>query len=431
MTSWKFNVSVWLSLFLLAFIFTWERILYADSAFTLFNILNHFPAVEHHRYSQFLNLFPAQTAVYLQLPIHTVATLLSITPLIWAFAASWYATAQFKKPYWNFYFLGIFLITGPEFQFLGTAEMILALIFGGLFTLEIRKPLIFLWAVIAYLAHPGILPALIAVSLFQKPFHLLSLAVAFLFKLALIPASGYESQILEKFFQIQNVFQSWGWHYFYTSIFGGWALPYFVAFISGIVVFQGKTRWLYISTAISLTFLITYLYQEGDSGMMMQKSYAPLWLLLAVPLLYVENNKLIRNIMIGSFFWGCFYLVKQANFHTNRLHELKTKIEIVQNRSKSGQKIITMADEFHPDIFGIAWAIPYETLIYSAHLDGEKPITFCLSDRATLNDLKSNRNKKPLGKNEFRGASFAYPLKNHQLNQRYFSGLSKDAYRIP
>jgi len=430
MTSWKFNVSVWLSLFLLAFIFTWERTLYADSAFTLFNVLNRFPAVEHFRFSQYLNLFPAQIAVYIHLPIQAVASLLSLTPLAWAFAASWYSTAQFKKPQWNFYFLGIFLITGPEFQFLGTAEMILALIFGGLFTLETRKPLIFLWATTAYLAHPGILPALIAVSLFQRPFHLLSLTATALIKLTLIPASGYESEILEKFFHLQNVFQSWGWHYFYTSIFGGWALPYLVVFIGGIVVFQGKQRFIYVAAVLLTTFFITHLYQDGDSGMMMQKSYAPLWLILALPLINSDKSKLLQYSVAVVFFWGCFFLVKQANFHRHRLQELTTKIQTAQDLSKNGLKIITSYNEFHPNVFGIAWAIPYETLIYSTHLNSSKPVTFCLSDSATLNDLKSNRNKKPLGKNEFRGASFAYPLKNHQLNQRYFSGLSKDAYRI-
>ena len=427
MTSWKFNVSVWLSLFLLAILFAWERTLYADSAYTLFNVLNGFSAVEHFRITQYLNLLPAQAGVLLQLPIHAVAIMLSLTPLLWAFAATWYSTFHLKNTRWSFYFMGIFLVTGHEFQFLGTAEMILALIFGGLFAMETRKSVIGLWALLAYLAHPGILPALLAASLFQKQikFHLMAITSSVVLKLLFIPSSGYENQILSNLLNISNVFQSWGWHYFYTSLFGGWALPYLVVFLGGLVAFSGRQRWLYIGAALSTTFFITYLYQDGDSGMMMQKSFAPLWLILALPLLHAKESSLFNNLLLISFFGGCFYVYKQAHFHIHRQHELEKRISQLPVESK---KIITTNDGFPADIYGIPWAIPYETLIYSTHLNSEKPITYCLSDSATIQTLISN--KKPLGKNEFRGASFAYPLKQEKLNQRYFSKLSTNAYRI-
>ncbi|MCL9980781.1 MAG: hypothetical protein NBV77_04980 [Bacteroidia bacterium] len=427
MTSWKFNVSVWLSLFLLAILFAWERTLYADSAYTLFNVLNGFPAVEHFRLTQQLNLLPAQIGVLLQLPIRAIAILLSLTPLIWAFAATWYSTIHLKNVRWSFYFLGIFLVTGPEFQFLGTAEMILALIFGGLFAMETRKSMIFLWAILAYLAHPGILPALLAASLFQKQikFPLIAITSSVVFKVLFIPSSGYENQILSNLLNISNVFQSWGWHYFYTSLFGGWALPYLVVFIAGLVAFLGQQRWLYFSTTALTAFFITYLYQDGDSGMMMQKSYAPLWLILALPLLHAKESSVFKKLLLISFFGGCFYVCKQAKFHIQRQQELEKRISKMPIESK---KIITTNVGFPADIYGIPWAIPYETLIYSTHLNPEKPITICISDSSSLKELISN--KKPLGKNEFRGASFAFPLKQKSLNQRYFSTLSTDAYSI-
>jgi len=426
MTSWKFNVSVWLSLFLLATLFAWERTLYADSAFTLFNVLNGFPAVEHFRYTQFLNLLPAQLGVLLHLPIHAVAMILSLTPLLWAFAATWYSTFQLKNTHWCFYFMGIFLVTGPEFQFLGTAEMILALIFGGLFAMETRKSMIFLWAILAYLAHPGILPALLAASLFQKQinFHLIAISLSVVLKLLLIPTSGYENQILSNLLNISNVFNSWGWHYFYTSLLGGWALPYLVVFLGGLVAFSGRQRWLYLVSSILTAFFITYLYQDGDSDMMMQKSYAPLWLILSFPLLLSEKNHLLKTLLLFSFIWGCFYIVKHSKFHLNRQSELKKSMVAYEQSTK----VMAHNQRFDPNTYGVSWAIPYETLIYSTYLNREKPITFCLADSSTILELISN--KKPLGKNEFRGASFAYPLKQEKLNQRYFSGLSTDAYRI-
>jgi hypothetical protein len=159
--------------------------------------------------------------------------------------------------------------------------------------------------------------------------------------------------------------------------------------------------------------------------MMMQKSFAPLWLILALPLLHAKESSIFNNLLLISFFGGCFYVYKQAHFHIQRQQELEKKISQMPIESK---KIITTNEVFPADIYGIPWAIPYETLIYSTHLNSEKPITYCLSDSATLQTLISN--KKPLGKNEFRGASFAYPLKQEKLNQRYFSKLSPDAYRI-
>ena len=433
----------------------WERILYADSAFTAFNILNLFPAVEHHRYTQWLVLSPAYLGVKLGLPVNFIILILSITPV----ALAWICSECICRNHEGItglqllYFPAIFLVSGPDFQFLGTGEMISALIFAGLYALEPKHIRYTIWLTLSYLAHPVILPALFFVLIVQKNHwkNYLFFALVIIVKQAIIPPNPYEVSILQKinFQECWAFFQSWGFHYFVSSLFGGWATPYLILGLL-ILLFGDLKNRLLLGIGILISLFLAFIYREGESDMMMQKSFAPmlpiLWFLVtrnSINWSVIQNIRLkigsnrtfqlnpdsmLRMILIFCFFWGSTFIWRSYLFHHTRLQLLDA--QLTQN-SHPPKKAVS-SEYFHPDQFKINWAIPYESIIRSAYWSkkttnlGAKTIkinTFCI-----VND-SNEAIKKPLGINQFLGAPFAYPIGVENLNPEYFPGLSKEPYR--
>lgn len=433
----------------------WERILYADSAFTAFNILNLFPAVEHHRYTQWLILSPAYLGVTLGLPISSIVLILSISPVVLA----WICTEFFRKNHSNssslqlLYFPAIFLVSGPDFQFLGTGEMISALIFAGMYALDSKSIRSTIWLALSYLAHPGILPALFFLLIVQKNHwkNYLFFTLIIVVKQAIIPPNPYEVSILQKlnFQDGWAFFQSWGFHYFVSSLFGGWATPYLILGLL-ILLFGDIKNYLLLGIGILISLFLAFIYREGESDMMMQKSFAPilpiLWFLAnrnSINWDRIQNNQLnIGSLLTSPFklhhlklgillfccFWGSYFVWQSFKFHHARLELLDN--QLTQN-SNPPKKAIS-SEYFHPDQFKINWAIPYESIIRSAYWCkkttnlGAKTIkinTFCIVSDS------NEAIKKPLGINQFLGAPFAYPIGVENLNPDYFSGLSKEPYQ--
>jgi len=469
-------------------IMAWERIIYADAAFTAFNVLNLLPAVEHHRYTQWLVLAPAYLGVKLGLPIQFIIVLLSLTPVFLA-----WIIAEFLRKSRNdisglqlLYFPSIFLISGPDFQFLGTAEMISALIFAGAFALD-RNPLpTTIWLTLSYLAHPGILPALffllIIKELCWKNYVVFALVV--IAKQLLIPPNPYEVSILQKLNWQDGLafFNSWGFNYFISSLFGGWATPYLLIFLL-ILIFSDLKNRLFLGIGVLISLFLAFIYREGESDMMMQKSFAPilpiLWFLatknsarnqlkpnpnsavntILQPIYKLKTASKIHyhsirsTILIFCCLWGSFYVFRSYQFHHSRLKLLDLQLTTLSHPPKKA----VGPEYFHPDQFKINWAIPYESLMRSAYLasslsnssifDSSKLDSSSSSNsprptKNTSNSVKKTINintfcivndsneaiKKPLGIDQFLGAPFAYPIQVKDLNPTYFNGLSKDQY---
>lgn len=438
---------IWGVLLVIALIWAEERILYQDTAYGMFRLANLQLPIEHGRWGMWPLVFPAWCAAYLKLPLEWVMAVLSVSSILIPLAASYII---YKIDRGNqLYLLPLFIIvaTGSEWYYLGIAEMVPALCYCSIFIAALIKAenfksvyfsLSILLLGTAFFTHPGVLPFLVFSAVFVSLYRnkwlgittLIFIAFFALAKKFIFHNSGYENDILGRIdvANFQGIFGSWTWHYFTGHFFSMFAIPT-MAFIAGIIIIQKHfppSHFIVVSIAAFGAILsIVFIYTVGDSNLMMEKNFAPVALLLFIPLLSIQSEiwqmrlpVVLFSVLVSGI--GIFFHFYSGEFYSKRLKQLDGLIQ-----QCAVEKNLIYDSTLNTETWRVTWALPYETLLRSAaHKELHKNI-------CTIKPINNAPDSALIfSSNLFYGAPFAYKINTDTLNLHYFKFNKNSSYHL-
>ena len=452
------QISTYLGLFIFVFLgigalmFYQERVIYIDSSYYAFNLINEgYPAAEHNRYALYL---------YQVLPWFLLKLNASIPLILKAFSLSHvgiHLIAFFILLKIRQYPLALLLsflqiICYRECYYLSVNETSLAistcLLLSGLmryfsesgFSLTKQSFCYFICILIAVFSHPIamlLIPFVLVYHYiyYKKPMQaifficMVEFINVMVLKFSLGKSSSYETelyiQIKNSFDILQNIENIYSFHYFY----GGLSLksnfvqlyltPILLSIFGCIYYFKKKKLAFALYNAVAslgMFFIIIVLFNRGDGNMFMEKNFAPLIFILIFPLteLQFKAPKMLLGLLFLVFYaFNSFIEIYQsADPYTKRYQIVE---EIVKGESlRNHHKIIIQDSLINHDIWLGTWALPYETLLISKILN--QPNT-----TVRIYKNEDQINKELYRTDLFLGADFIPPLPaTYLLNQKYF-----------
>ncbi len=434
---------VWVLIIGIGSIFCWERVLYQDSAYALFKVLNLQNTIEHGRFIVPFILWIGYLASCLSLPISFVVWGISMGNLFWGLLLTIYFYKSTKNSLWTWGPAIILLGTGPDFYFLGISEMITALLFALTcsFFLIYEKKISVFFLIIAFFAHPGTLPAIIFLFAFLLIQHaqnrvlwlnIVTFAVVASLKVFIFTNSEYEQGIIKQIDikDITDFLNSWGFEYFMSSLID-WLLPVLILVVASVAVSRMSLKKILQLLSFScVAVFIVFVYRNGDSYMMMQKSFAPLMLMSFWTFIFQEfpakRKEWMLVICSSICLLGVFYRINEGEFYRNRMKKLDKIIQLA-----GPGKFLTVSATFPAEDYRVNWAIPYESFVRSASQNGPKrTTTFSFIDSTELKSISGNSSEHKIGEGQFKGANFAYPMSHTKLRKQYFDIDSASCYKV-
>lgn len=426
----------WIVFILVAIGLANERTLYQDSAFGLFRICNNSYTVDHGRYGILALLGPVWLFSKLSLPLGVLITVLSLTgvliPLLTSVCINKISSKNFL------YLIPVFLLTatGPEWFFLGAAEMVPALCFGAISMAFLEKSVKWnsphhfgavLSMILAFYTHPGVFPFLFAIPVIHFAIHknlyafisLGALGIIAIIKSLITDNSAYESEILNRFnvYNLTHFYTLWSWQYIKHHFSNLFLLPA-ATFILSLILVMRKSNvlqfFILISSAASSFLLLLAIFGSGDSNLMMEKNFAPFILSLLSPILFCSSKNLfqkravfiVATVVISI---GLYQKWNASEFYINRLANLDRLISV--GTGKGHEKILISAADLKPESWQVIWALPYETVLRSA---ARNNVAFT----AKVVDSE-NHGIDTTQSGLFLGAEFAYPIHVDTMNRNY------------
>lgn len=445
-----YPIAIWGAWALLLIIAIWwrnERLLYQDSAYGLFQIANlHFP-IEHNRWGTAPLIFPAFATAWFGLPLSAVMATLSATGILLPALTSWIMWRISKDT--QTYLLPLFLmtLTGPEWFFQGMVDMLPALCYCCLFftfllkadnwkSYQLYASVLFLF--LAFNTHPGILPLVLFICFFHYAHIKNNVSLVAMFAIFLIAIakkyfsanSSYENEVLGRasISNLQHIFDSWTWHYFLDTFLARLLIPA-VLFAVGLIMLRKVNRpysALYLPVVAGLgTFSIIVMFSNGDSHLMMEKSFAPIVLLLCIPILVLALrspawHKFYLFIALLFAAIGVWQRYESYQFYHLRLARMDALLQ--EKEVRDHEKIYYPASAFHAEEWRVTWALPYETVLRS-EVNKQPSTTIKPYLNAPDTDLLHDSGM-------FYGADFAYKMKTDTMNQKYFHFSPGSKYHL-
>jgi hypothetical protein len=437
----------WLVLSVLAVLYADQRILYQDSAFTMFKLVNLELPVEHYRWGTIILLIPSWICAAVGLPLSLVFAVFSLSSI----AVPYFTSKLIYKwvPDNYLYILPLFIpcSLGAEWYFMAMAEMVPALCYGLLFAalaFRLETPysskftLSIVFLVLAFVTHPAsLLFCALSVALLYttgNKKHALRYAgivfLAVLLKKYALPSSAYEAEYLgrgglQAWLDIDN---NWTLEWVKGGFLKRFTLPTLV-FCCGIIL-QSKGRKAIsqlpvLGAMIFLFLLVVVIYQQGDSDLMMEKNFAPLLLFAFMPFFYLNHSgrqirltMVMLSLLIVSL--GLVARFQHVAFYSERLKNLDALI-----LRHTNERAFVSDTAFESSTWGSTWALPYETILRSSQAKAIHNAS------KTINNFKGTQadSAKLATKGMFYGAEFAYPLTNKQLNTRYYKLSDSGTYK--
>lgn len=419
-------------------IFAAERWLFADSAYTLFRLLNREPLI-YDRFANLLQLWPAMLAVKLGMPATLVLYITNFTlPAGYAAAWIWYMRG---RPLRALIFPALLWASGPQMFFLGYSEIGMAALFFGII-LCAEPPSgwqggIWMagWFTLMFLAHPASLilaaPAVMFAGIRLGKNRLILMAgaaaLAWCIQWMVSPtANPYDRNLLSQLGSPQvwkSLKQAYSLQYFRQSI-TGWMWPSWVALLFTSWTLRSGAyprRYWFISgyAAISL-LVILVVYAAGDAPVMMEKYFYP-WVIICVgsALYFLRLPVVAALFSLAVAISGFLMLNRVAGFYAGRLKELQVKTSQYRELNQT----LILSNNRQVEQLGSVWALPYETMCLSA-LEERPTVTVRISDNG---QLKSDA--AAAADSLFLGAPFMPPWPKRLLHQRYFN-LKQEPYFI-
>lgn len=434
-----------------------ERILFADSAFQFFKIINFEKInVEAYRYGAVLPEIPVILAIKLGFNLKLLTIIFSVSFIFLYFIIFLICIKLLKNTSAGLSIVLILIICISQSFFHPVTETHQSLVFSVLvfailqyssFRYTIVQILLAcLIILLSFFAHPVALYTLIFVigysAIDQKQFKsakpyilmcfVVGLAVA---KVLLTDENSYEGKFFSELFKTPSIIfelpQAYSTNFFLDRKFGLYFWILIFEFIL-IITFILKRKYLHLlwQLGISVLFmLITLLtYNQGDSDMMMERAFMPISLLVSVPLLneILKMNSQYR--LIKTMFLTLVILISvnrimlQGKAFRERIRfnqELLIKTSKLPNR-----KFIIESIELQKH-YTTYWSYSFETLMLSS-------ITANCPTQTIFPANDVNRLVKYVEgtSNIFLGADFWLEWGIDNLNHKYFNLSTELPYKI-
>jgi len=438
---------------ILAVYFYKERILYIDSAFQIFQILNfeNFN-IEASRYGVVFTQILPLLAIKLGLSLKSILIITSLSFILINYLVFLLCYKVFKEKSVSF-IIPATLIVGISHGFFYTfTETYQAIVFLVAFYAWINTKFVelktiknnifnifiaFLLFLQSFFCHPvAMFPALIIIGyhiVYYNQFkniqlYILIFVVVFVSfaKLKLTGTSSYEGELFSNILKspglLLALFSHYSAKYFLSRIFLN---IYFVTFIFTIVLFihyilKKKCKlliyWI-ISSFVFWCILVLTFYQGGDD-IAMEKVFAPFSLIIIIPFakeIVFSNNKykLHKSLaFIGIVVLGFIFILKSGNLYEKRISYMQ---KILKNTElENTNKFLVEQKKLKP-IMRIPWAVSIETLLLSAieTPDNQRTI-YVTSNKKDFSDIDITI------PNQLFVTSFWLNWQYNSLNKKYF-----------
>lgn len=429
-----------------------ERILFADSAFQFFKIVNFEKInVEAYRYGAILPELPVLLAIKLGFSLKLLIITYSVAFIGLYYIVFLLCIKVFKNTAAGLSIILILIMCVSESFFYPVTETHQSLVFSVLlFAIlqyeSFRNSLVQILlasavVIVSFLAHPvAIYPLtfIIGYSAIDKkqlrsivPYALLVLVIGLaVAKVMLTDENSYEGKFFSELLKSPSIIFdlpfAYSTKFLIKRIFG---LYLWMAILELILIlhliFKMEYIKLFWQLGISGFFLIVTLltYNKGDSDMLMERAFMPLALLVSIPLLkeMLENNNQYRMLKLTSL-----SLIIVVSF--NRIN---TQGKVFRERTRFNQELMAKTAKLPNRKFIVAsselqkhhytyWSHSFETLILSSITANIPSQTiYPANDISQLTKYTENAN------NVFLGADFWLEWNIDNLNPTYFN-LSKE-----
>ena len=422
---------------LMAVIYVYPRWLYADSAYTLFRVLNK-EALIYDRFSNILQLAPSVVMAKLNVPAVVILHILNLSlPFLFLFGWLWQSNKDNSKA---LIFPFLLWACGPQAFYFGYSEILLAaFFFGMLICLKPAKKLrelSWFWAtcLLMFMSHPAAWLFSIPVIIYHTSFSGTKLAlplVGCILAAAGVqyavspPANPYDSGLLNHISEPRLWLNAAGSNsaLYLSGALKGWMWFLFPAMAFSIYSMVQAERKQHIFALllfwIFAFWLVMVIYHEGDGNGNMEKFFYPCIAAVLGSLIFYNRSKL------GIALFGVAFVMSQVLFTAEQCHIFCNRYQLLNNtceeyREEGKFKVI---GSFHPDRWQAAWALPYESMAVSA-LQKKSTVTIRSSEKSKwAGDVSAASDSL------FLGAEFMPPWPQRLLNQRHFS-LPKMAYFV-
>ncbi len=434
-----------------------ERIIFSDSAFQFFKIVNFGTInVEAYRYGAILPELPVLLAMKLGFSLKMLLITYSA-----AFVALYYlifliCSRLLKNTPVALSIIFVLLLCINESFYYPVTETQQCLVFSILLFAILQYSsfkssvtqlsLSLLIILLAFFTHPVALYSLtflIGYNAIDKkqlgtiqPYILILAVAALAFaKVVLTSEHSYEGRFFAELLKspaiILNLSGTYSKHFFFDRINGLFLGVVVFEFILVLyLLYKKEYLKLFWQSGFCFIFLIVTLlaYNKGDSNILMERAFMPLALLTSIPLMkeMLENN---RNYQLPKFFFlllivfTCFNRIgKQGVVFRERIRfnqELMAKTAKLPNR-----KFIADNKDLQKH-YNTFWSYSFETLLLSAITENIPTQTiYPANDVAQLTKYTENPNSI------FLGAEFWLEWEIGNLNPKYFDLPKETAYVV-
>lgn len=412
---------IFLTYFICAIVFAFERILAIDNSYFFFQILDthnfYFP---ENRFGILFSQIPMVLAAKAGLPMCFMVYLYSIIFPVEYFLIAWvcYRFLQVKEAAFAIAFS---LIIGVAFSFFHpVTETYHALVFSCFLYAVLASPVwarypkiisyisLLLVAVLAIVSHPiGLFTVgFVAVFTFinkqiKLPVAMVLIAIislALVFRMMQSNKESYDVQQYQNLFANLKAFTHLNDFYPFLYIktrLPGVYLSSIVLFVAYVFMSIRSKRFLVLAFSLTaftgFTLLATLTFLKGDADIMMEKSFMPALFMLVLPFSYLcfqqqyFQNKIVVSLTLVIVIISFVQIIKASNYPFKRLKKLEAVME-----QQTYPKIIASYSDFeNQDLFFNHWNTGIDSYIL-AKCKLQKESTIFLTDNKNTFPIDSN-----------------------------------------
>jgi len=448
-----------LVLLVLSIIYYKERVVFIDTIFQFFKIVNFEKFnIEAGRFSTFVSQIPLLLAIKANVGLKSLMWIYSISFIILFYGIFVLCTHTLKNTVAGITIVFIFLLCIRQSFYHSSTETHQALLYSALLFALLYYPfkeklgfikyvLAALTIILAFYSHPvALFTVLFVIGYYivdklkwrETGVYLLIVIVLLLSitKLIFTPDNSYEgnffSELLNFDFSFRNIYNAYSTHFFLKRVDGLYFWPVVFGLITFVFLLLKKDfiKVVYFSLAVTGFLLITIItYNKGDSDVMMERAFMPLSIFIIIPFLNgvvinIKNN--VRTIAIMFIVTALISGIIRINREGQRYHQRYTFVEelVKKARENPGRKyLLKNTEEINSQIL-IPWPFAFTTMVISSLESKTSTLTIYICNN--IDDFGQYLNGKP---EKFLGAPFWIEWDISRLNSNYFN-LPVSTYRV-
>jgi len=435
-----------------------ERVVFIDTVFQFFKIVNFEKInIEADRYSALLTQIPLLLGVKAHLSLRSLMLVYSMSFIVVYYIVFILCVHTFKNIPAGLTIVFVFLLCIKQSFYHSSTETHQGLVYTALLSSILFYPfkenyrllrysLICIAVVLCFFSHPVTLFTVLFVagyylidkSKWRDTGAYLSIGIVTLLsvlKLFLVKNGSYEGNIFADAFNIIHSYTNLP--NFYSTLFFRhrlWGLYFWLWFFFvltiGILILQKEYfKSGFVITSTMLFLIITLVtYNKGDSGVMMERAFMPLTIFVIIPFIQgvaLKARNLFAPIIFCLIIVSLFTGLRRLNREGQRLKANFKYVErIIEKTNDFTERkfLLKKSEEINSHCF--LWTFPFTSIVVSS-MDGKShTMTIFLYD--DLNKWDKYLHEKP---DIFLGADFWLEWKSNELNHHYFN-LADEPYQI-